>query len=79
MSGILEALEKVAASQWNRFWQAPGWKEFVATGDPKHLKGLPKPASYESLPTELLQALGMPDNCGRARQASASGLPGGGS
>ena len=60
MTAILDALDKVAARPWSRFWQAPAWKRFISTGDPKHLNSLPKPAKYESFPDELLLALGLP-------------------
>ncbi len=60
MASIITALETVAAKGWWKEWQNPAWKQFVLTGDEKHLKKLPKFPDHSWLPPELLSALPTP-------------------
>ncbi len=60
MPTVLEALDKAAAIRLSRFWQAPALKQFITTGDVKHLRSLAKPSMFDYLPSGLLEALGMP-------------------
>ncbi|GEM_PF-1949099 len=60
MATIIEAIDQAAKNSWMRIWQAPGWKQFVLTGDRKHLKALPAIDDYAALPVEILTALGDP-------------------
>jgi hypothetical protein len=61
MATTVEALEMAASSGWWKEWRNPAWKQFVLTGDEKHLKKLPKFEDRGWLPAELLSALPAPD------------------
>ncbi len=61
MASIIEALDLLASKGWWKEWQNPAWKQFVLTGDEKHLKSLPKFRGHSWLPEELLSALPAPD------------------
>jgi len=61
MASIIEALDLVASKGWCKEWQNPAWRQFVLTGDQKHLKNLPKFRDHSWLPEELLSALATPD------------------
>ncbi len=68
MKQISEILDELAADRFNRFWQAPAWKQFITTGEPKHLAALPKAGRFEHLSRELLEALGLPRTLDEAGQ-----------
>src|SRR5438876_1736960 len=61
MATIIEALDTLASKGWWKEWQNPAWKQFVLTGDDKHLKKLPKFRDHSWLPSELLSVLPDPD------------------
>src|SRR5437016_5973385 len=61
MATIIEALDTLEPKGWWKEWQNPAWKQFIITGDEKHLKKLPKFTDHSWLPAELLSALPAPD------------------
>ena len=58
MATVLEALDELAAEQWQRHWHHPAIRRYLTTGDSKQLAKIPTPAlKSKGFPSELLEAL----------------------